>query len=105
MSSAICFNLDQSKILSSGNGLKEESSNVFFPLTSSFSGVSTCIKYAFIQYSAAKNPKVKLLNLLSGNLETDFHSIEQKSISGFSYFISRVITLASKKTLLHLYQK
>ena len=28
MSSAICFNLDQSKILSSGNGLKNVSSDI-----------------------------------------------------------------------------
>ena len=36
MSSAICFNLDQSKLLSSGNGLNVIKTRVFTPLSTVF---------------------------------------------------------------------
>ena len=42
MSSAVCFNLDQSKILSSGNGLKTRSDKIVFvtiSLTAQIEGI------------------------------------------------------------------
>ena len=60
MSSAICFNLDQSKILSSGNGLRIE--NIFWKRSNS---IFSCVKNVFLLETVWEVEKMLVTSIFS----------------------------------------